>query len=94
MEKIVSKLLKDEESFERAAKTLYFHADLNGDHIVDYNEFRHEIYKMSDDLNLAKPNDDEIKKIIKRVDANRNKKIEYNEFKVFLKDLFTEISNS
>ena len=31
MEKIVSKLLKDEASFENAAKTLYSHADLNGD---------------------------------------------------------------
>ena len=94
MEKIVSKLLKDEASFENAAKTLDSHADLNADHVLDYNEFRHGINKLSDDLKLPKPNDDEIKKIINKVDANKNKKIEYDEFKNFLKDLFTEISNS
>ena len=94
MEKIVSALLKDESKFETAAKTLYFQSDLNGDHIVDYNEFRHQIHRMCDDLNLVKPNDAEIKKIIDRVDTNRNKKIEFKEFKVFLKELFSQLSGS
>ncbi len=94
MDKIVLELLKDETKFENAAKTLFFESDLNGDHIVDYNEFRHQIFRISDDLNLSKPSDDEIKKIISIVDSNKNKKIEYKEFKVFLKNLFSEISHS
>jgi hypothetical protein len=49
---------------------------------------------MCDDLNLVKPNDADIKKIIDRVDTNRNKKIEFKEFKVFLKDLFSQLSGS
>ena len=40
MEKIIKALLSDEKKFENAAKTLYAHADLNGDHIIDYKEFK------------------------------------------------------
>jgi Ca2+-binding EF-hand superfamily protein len=91
MEKIIKALLSDEKKFENAAKTLYAHADLNGDHIIDYKEFKIQFMKISDDLNLGKPTEEEINQMVKKVDLNMNGKIEYNEFRKFLKNLFMEL---
>ena len=64
MEKIIKALLSDEKKFENAAKTLYAHADLNGDHIIDYKEFKIQFMKISDDLNLGKPTEEEISEML------------------------------
>ena len=70
---------------------MYAHADLNGDHIIDYKEFKIQFMKISDDLNLGKPTEEEINQMVKKVDLNMNGKIEYNEFRKFLKNLFMEL---
>ena len=75
----------------KSAKTFYTHADLNGDHIIDYNEFKIQFMKISDDLNLGKPTEEEINQMVKKVDLNMNGKIEFNEFRKFLKNLFMEL---
>ncbi len=75
----------------KSAKTFYTHADLNGDHIIDYNEFKIQFMKITDDLNLEKSSKEEINQIAKKIDSNMNEKIEYNEFRKFLKNLFIEL---
>ena len=91
MEQVLQKLLLHEEKFEGFAKLFFKDADINKNHVIDPNEFRQMIFALCDELGLPMPNDEEIKQLRDKVDLNHNGTIDYNEFKIFLKNLFKEI---
>ena len=91
MEQVLQRLLLNEEKFDGFAKLFFRDADVDNNHVIDPNEFRQMIFALCDELGLPMPNDEEIKQLIDKVDLNHNGTIDYNEFKIFLKNLFKEI---
>ncbi len=91
MEQVLKQLLLNEEKFESFAKLFFKDADIDKNQVIDSNEFRQMIFGLCDELGLPMLNDEEIKKLRDKVDLNHNGKIEFNEFKIFLKNVFKQI---
>ena len=94
MEKILETLLENENKFEGIAQLLFRDADQDKNRVIDSNEFKQMIFLLADEFGLPMPTEEQIKQTMNKVDLNHNGKIEYDEFKQFLKDLFTNLVNS
>ena len=91
MEEVIQHLLENEEKFEIISQSLFKDADTGNKHVIKPKDFNKVINEISDDLNLEMPSEEEIKKILDKIDLNKDGKIEYDEFKTFLRNLFKEM---
>ena len=81
----VSKLLKDEKLFEKAALRAFKGIDQNNNGYLDFNEIESLLIKFSNDNNVPPPTKEQINELLVQLDLDKNNKIDFNEFKTFFK---------
>jgi Ca2+-binding EF-hand superfamily protein len=94
MEPVINQLLNDEEKFNQLLNGLFKDADFDGNKTIDCEEFNKVVEELCDQFNLEKPSYEELKNIFEKIDLNNDGIIEFDEFKVFLRNYFKEMINS
>ena len=85
----VSKILKDEKSFEEAALKAFRAIDHNNNKYLDFSEIENLLIKFSNNNNVPPPTKEQVQQLFNELDIDKNNKIDFNEFKKFFK-LFLE----
>ena len=85
----VSKILKDEKSFEEAALKAFKAIDHNNNKYLDFIEIENLLIKFSNNNNVPPPTKEQVQQLFNELDIDKNNKIDFNEFKKFFK-LFLE----
>ena len=85
----VSKILKDEKSFEEAALKAFKAIDHNNNKYLDFSEIENLLVKFSNNNNVPPPTNEQVQQLFNELDIDKNNKIDFNEFKKFFK-LFLE----
>jgi Ca2+-binding EF-hand superfamily protein len=85
----VSKILKDEKSFEEAALKAFKAIDHNNNKYLDFSEIENLLIKFSNNNNVPPPTKEQVQQLFNELDIDKNNKIDFNEFKKFFK-LFLE----
>ena len=85
----VSKILKDEKSFEEAALKAFKAIDHNNNKYLDFSEIENLLIKFSNNNNVPPPTNEQVQQLFNELDIDKNNKIDFNEFKKFFK-LFLE----
>lgn len=93
MEQVIVQLLHDDEQFNKLVIGLFKDADFDGNKTIDCGEFNTVIEELCDQLNLEKPTNEEFKDIFKTIDLNNDGIIEFDEFKIFVRNYFKGILN-
>ena len=92
MEAYLKIVLKDENCFNAIAKAIFNKADADKSKFIDPQEFRKLMVDITAEYNLPTPTDEEIRTTMEKVDLDKNGTIEYDEFKEFVRALFTEVA--
>ena len=85
-------VLKDENCFNAIAKAIFNRADEDKSNFIDPQEFRKMMLGITEEYNLPTPSDQSIIETMKKVDLDKNGTIEYDEFKEFIRQLFTRVA--
>ena len=81
----VSKILKDEKSFEEAALKAFKAIDHNNNKYLDFSEIENLLVKFSNNNNVPPPTKEQVQQLFNELDIDKNNKIDFNEFKKFFK---------
>ena len=81
----VSKILKDEKSFEEAALKAFRAIDHNNNKYLDFSEIENLLIKFSNNNNVPPPTKEQVQQLFNELDIDKNNKIDFNEFKKFFK---------
>ena len=81
----VSKILKDEKSFEEAALKAFRAIDHNNNKYLDFSEIENLLIKFSNNNNVPPPTNEQVQQLFNELDIDKNNKIDFNEFKKFFK---------
>ena len=85
-------VLADENCFNAIAKAIFNKADADKSKFIDPQEFRKLMVDITAEYNLPTPSDEDIKETMEKVDLDKNGTIEYDEFKEFIRQLFTRVA--
>ena len=75
------------------AKKTFDEYDKNQDGVLSVAEIKPLLERISELLNLPKVNDTDIEAGIKKLDLNKNKVLEFNEFFNFFREVYRELEN-
>ena len=75
------------------AKKTFDEYDKNQDGVLSVAEIKPLLERISELLNLPKVNDADIEAGIKKLDLNKNKVLEFNEFFNFFREVYRELEN-
>ena len=75
------------------AKKTFDEYDKNQDGVLSVAEIKPLLERISELLNLPKVNDADIEAGIKKLDLNKNKVLEFNEFFNFFRGVYRELEN-
>ena len=75
------------------AKKTFDEYDKNQDGVLSVSEIKPLLERISELLNLPKVNDTDIEAGIKKLDLNKNKVLEFNEFFNFFREVYRELEN-
>ena len=91
LNKTVNDLLKDENHFEITAKNAFMSLDNNENKLLDFNEVENLLITFSKQNNIPKPTKNEIQGAFNSIDANKDGKINFEEFKTFFKQFLLSL---
>ena len=82
------------ETFEPIARDSFNAADKNGNGTIERNELEASMIDIAKGLGLSAPSQKKIDREFKRLDVDKNGVIDFNEFKVLVKETMIKIINS
>jgi Ca2+-binding EF-hand superfamily protein len=75
----------------QTAREIFDSYDKNNDGSISKKEIKPLLEKISKQLNLPIPNDDDIEEGFKQLDNNQNDKLEFEEFFAFYKQIYEQL---
>ncbi len=82
----INKLLNDDKELTKIARKAFDSVDEDKSGQIDFNELKHLFEKLSKDLGIALPSEEDLKAFMILVDSNNSGKIDFHEFKEIMKE--------
>ena len=87
-------ILSDQKKLNELAKMAFDGSDTDHSGYIDIAEMKDIIVTMSTEMGIEPPNDEDIQNVISHLDKNKNDRLEFEEFKVFIVDLLQSVANN
>lgn len=87
-------LLADEKKLNELAKMAFDGSDTDHSGYIEIAEMKEIIVTMSKEMGIEPPSDTDIQSVITHLDKNKNDRLEFDEFKVFIVDLLQSVAQS
>ena len=84
-------LINDEKIFDQIAQEAFNSVDKDNNHTIDKDEFKECSIQVAKVLGLDRPDQETIEGIYKKLDTDGNGDLDFNEFKIYVKDVIFEI---
>ena len=89
MEKSIKDILSNEKKFNEVAKVAFDSADTDKSGQIDASELEHVCNQMASDNGFDPPTKEDVFSLLKDLDKDKSGKLNYDEFKVFIKSILT-----
>jgi Ca2+-binding EF-hand superfamily protein len=81
-------LLNDEAKFNEVAQIAFQTTDTDGSGVVERPELEKAMTQISEDIGIAVPSKEEVDEVFNALDADKSGKLDYAEFKIFVRRIF------
>ncbi len=81
-------MLNDPVQFNEVARVAFDATDVDGTGHIDRNELEAAMKIISNDIGIPEPSKEDVDEIFKSLDTDNSGKIDFDEFKVFVRKLF------
>ena len=83
-----------EQEFNHVAKQAFDFVDLDKSGSIDFNELKNCMNVISANINAKPPTEEEVNLVMIRLDTDMSGKLEFEEFKVFVREIMEEMYKS
>ena len=84
-------ILNCDEKLTFAARRAFAAVDIDKSGIIEIQELNQLIIEMASDMGEEHPSIRNLKEVLDRLDKDKSGKIEFNEFKLFIREIFQSI---
>jgi Ca2+-binding EF-hand superfamily protein len=84
----IAAMLNDPVKFAEIARAAFDATDVDGTGHIDRDELEGAMKQISTDIGIPEPTKEDVDEIFKSLDTDNSGKIDFNEFKVFVRKLF------
>ena len=85
--------LNDDQYLTSVAKQAFAAADKNHNNLISLKELKACMNELAQGLGCVEPTDKDVQEMFTHLDSNKDKKIDFNEFKSFVKENMLKLIN-
>lgn len=94
MSAVIKQILSDPEDLNKVAKNVFDAVDIDKSGFIEANEFSEILINICNEFGFTLPSEEDCNAILKELDEDGSKKIEFNEFQMFIAFLLESINSS
>lgn len=83
----IRNILEDEIKFNEVVKAAFSSVDTDGSGFIDENELKSVMQSVAGDIGMPEPSSEDVKEVMRELDANSDGRISEDEFKVLIKQV-------
>ncbi len=87
MSKAIKDILKNDKKFTEVAKVAFDSVDSDKSGTIDANELEKVMVQIANDMGADPPTKEDVLEVMEHLDVDHSGKIDFNEFKVLIKDV-------